>query len=108
LTIWFIPLPFGIFYGHLVYFVVFLVYFSHFGILYEEKSGNPGENQPTSGINYNNVGRFQLLKIVHKNTSLISITYIRWSSHPPEDQTMQVRIPTRYKEGRIITAMLLI
>jgi hypothetical protein len=44
----------GIFYGHLVYFTVFcyilrtfgivrgnLVYFSRFGILYEEKSGNP-------------------------------------------------------------------
>jgi hypothetical protein len=44
----------GIFYGHLVHFTVFcyilwrfgivrvnLVYFSHFGILYQEKSGNP-------------------------------------------------------------------
>jgi hypothetical protein len=44
----------GIFYGHLVYFTVFcyilwtigivrgnLVYFSRFGILYQEKSGNP-------------------------------------------------------------------
>jgi hypothetical protein len=44
----------GIFYGHLVHFMVFcyilwtfgvvcgnLVYFSHFGILYKEKSGNP-------------------------------------------------------------------
>jgi hypothetical protein len=44
----------GIFYGHLVHFTVFsyilwtfdtvrdnLVYFSHFGILYLEKSGNP-------------------------------------------------------------------
>jgi hypothetical protein len=27
---------FGIFYGH-------LVYFSHFGMLYQEKSGNPGQ-----------------------------------------------------------------
>jgi hypothetical protein len=45
----------GIFYGHSVYFVVFcyilwtfgiargkLVYFSRLGILYQEKSGNPG------------------------------------------------------------------
>jgi hypothetical protein len=45
----------GIFYGHVVHFTVYcyilwtfgivrgnLVYFSHFGILYEEKSGNPG------------------------------------------------------------------
>jgi hypothetical protein len=39
-----ILLPFGIFCGHLVYFVVILVYFSHFGMLYQEKSGNPGEH----------------------------------------------------------------
>jgi hypothetical protein len=50
----------GIFYGHLVHFTVFcyilltigivrgnLVSFSRFGILYQEKSGNPGYN--TSG-----------------------------------------------------------
>jgi hypothetical protein len=30
-----------IFYGHLVYFVVIWYIFSHFGILYEEKSSNP-------------------------------------------------------------------
>jgi hypothetical protein len=35
-------LPFGIFYGQLVYFVVILAYFSRFGILYKEKSSNPG------------------------------------------------------------------
>jgi hypothetical protein len=48
----------GIFYGHLVHFTVFcyilwtfgivrcnLVYFSRFGILYQEKSGNPGSNR---------------------------------------------------------------
>jgi hypothetical protein len=47
----------GIFYWHLVHFTVFgyilwtfgivrrnLVYFSHFGILYEEKSGNPARH----------------------------------------------------------------
>jgi hypothetical protein len=28
-------------FGHLVYFAVILVYFSRFGILYREKSGNP-------------------------------------------------------------------
>jgi hypothetical protein len=41
----------GTFYGHLVHFAVFcyilwtfdnLAYFSRFGILYQEKSGNPG------------------------------------------------------------------
>jgi hypothetical protein len=47
----------GIFYGHLVHFTVFcyilltfgivcgiLVYFSRFGILYQEKSGNPDQD----------------------------------------------------------------
>jgi hypothetical protein len=32
---------FGIFYGHLVYFVEIWVYFPRSGILYQEKSGNP-------------------------------------------------------------------
>jgi hypothetical protein len=48
MTIWNILRPFGIFYGHLVYFVsiwyifvVILVYFSRFGMLCKEKSGNP-------------------------------------------------------------------
>jgi hypothetical protein len=31
----------GKFYGHLVYFVVTLVYFPRFGMLYKETSGNP-------------------------------------------------------------------
>jgi hypothetical protein len=48
----------GIFYGHLVHFTAFcyilwtfgivrgnLVYFSRFGILYQEKSGNPGQKE---------------------------------------------------------------
>jgi hypothetical protein len=34
-TIWSILLPFGMFYGH-------FVYFSRFGMLCKEKSGNPG------------------------------------------------------------------
>jgi hypothetical protein len=33
------------FYGHLEYFVVILVYFSIFGLLYQEKSGNPALRQ---------------------------------------------------------------
>jgi hypothetical protein len=36
-----ILLPLRIFHGHFIYFVVSLVYFSHFGMLYQEKSGNP-------------------------------------------------------------------
>jgi hypothetical protein len=63
LSLWSILLPFGIFYGYLVHFVVILVYFvvilvyfvvilvyfvdilvyfSNFGMLYGDKSGNPG------------------------------------------------------------------
>jgi hypothetical protein len=32
---------FGIFYGHLVYFVVIWYIYPRFGMLYHEKSGNP-------------------------------------------------------------------
>jgi hypothetical protein len=41
MAMWSILLPFGIFCGHLVCFVVILVYFSSFGMLWQEKSGNP-------------------------------------------------------------------
>jgi hypothetical protein len=41
MTIWSILLPLEIFYGHLVYFVVIWYIFPRFGILYQEKSGNP-------------------------------------------------------------------
>jgi hypothetical protein len=40
--IWSSLQPFSIFYGHLVYFVVICHIFPHFGVLYLEKSGNPG------------------------------------------------------------------
>jgi hypothetical protein len=43
---WSILCPLGPFYGHLVYFVDFVVIgyiFTRFGMLYLEKSGNPGE-----------------------------------------------------------------
>jgi hypothetical protein len=55
----------GIFYGHLVHFTVFcyilctfgidhgnLVYFSHFGILYEEKSGNQWSGSEGQGCRF--------------------------------------------------------
>jgi hypothetical protein len=41
MVIWSILLPFRILYDHLVYFVVIWVHFSRFGMLYQEKSGNP-------------------------------------------------------------------
>jgi hypothetical protein len=42
MTIWFILRQLEIFYGHLVYFVVIWYISPPFGILDEEKSGNPG------------------------------------------------------------------
>jgi hypothetical protein len=45
-TIWFILLLLKISYGHLVYFVIIWYIFPCFGILYKEKSGNPGRISP--------------------------------------------------------------
>jgi hypothetical protein len=42
MTIWSILWPLEIFYGHLVYFVAIWYNFPRFGILDQEKSGNPG------------------------------------------------------------------
>jgi hypothetical protein len=42
MTIWSILRPFEISFGHLVYFVVIWYISPRFGILYQEKSGNPG------------------------------------------------------------------
>jgi hypothetical protein len=42
INIWSLLRPLEIFYGHLVYFVVIRYIFPRFGILYQEKSGNPG------------------------------------------------------------------
>jgi hypothetical protein len=41
MTIWNTLRPFGIFYDHLVHFVLIWYIFSGFGIMYQEKSGNP-------------------------------------------------------------------
>jgi hypothetical protein len=40
MAIWSILQSFGMFCGHLVFFIVDLVYFSRFGMLCQEKSGN--------------------------------------------------------------------
>jgi hypothetical protein len=42
MTIWSILQPLEIFYAHLVYFEVIWYIFPRFGILDQEKSGNPG------------------------------------------------------------------
>jgi hypothetical protein len=41
---WYILRPFGLIYGHLVYFTVVWYIFPRFGIFYLEKSGNPAFN----------------------------------------------------------------
>jgi hypothetical protein len=41
MAIWYILRPFGIFYDHLVYFVVNWCIFPRFGMLSQEKPGNP-------------------------------------------------------------------
>jgi hypothetical protein len=46
-AIWYILRPFGIVCGHLVYFVVHWYIFARFGMLYEEKSGNPAPLSPS-------------------------------------------------------------
>jgi hypothetical protein len=42
MAIWYILLSIGKFNGRLLHFVVIWYIFSRFGILYQEKSGNPG------------------------------------------------------------------
>jgi hypothetical protein len=44
MAIWSILLLLEIFYAHLVHFVVIWYIFPRFGILYQEKSGNPAYN----------------------------------------------------------------
>jgi hypothetical protein len=44
MTIWPILRPLQIFYGHLIYFVAIWYIFPRFGILDQEKSGNPAVN----------------------------------------------------------------
>jgi hypothetical protein len=45
MAIWSIFRPLGIFYGTLVYFVVIWYIFTRFGMLKQEKSGNPVEKE---------------------------------------------------------------
>jgi hypothetical protein len=42
MAIWYILRPIGKVDGHLVHIVVIWYIFSHFDMLYQEKSGNPG------------------------------------------------------------------
>jgi hypothetical protein len=49
MSIWYILMSFGIFYGHLVHVVVIWYIFSRFGMLQQEKSGIPAR-KPSSQI----------------------------------------------------------
>jgi hypothetical protein len=67
MAIWSILRPFGIFCGRLLYFMVICkVYFSRFGMLYQDKSGNPGgrHQKPYS----NNISSLQRTIIVRDIT----------------------------------------
>jgi hypothetical protein len=64
---WNILSPFGIFLGHLVYFVGIWYSFPRFGMFYEEKSGNPEEERKNDCIdalifiqNKNNLYRYYI------------------------------------------------
>jgi hypothetical protein len=44
MAIWYVLWPFGMFYGHVVCFMAIfgnLIHSPHFGMLYQEKAGNP-------------------------------------------------------------------
>jgi hypothetical protein len=54
--------PFGIFYGHLVYLVAIWYIFSSFGMLYQEKSGNLGQDRETENCTMKSNGVFSSAK----------------------------------------------
>jgi hypothetical protein len=59
INIWPILRPIGIFYAHFVYFTVIWYICFHFGLLYQEKSGNPGSVDKT---------RFRRFKILFSSS----------------------------------------
>jgi hypothetical protein len=61
-TVWSILLPFVEVNGHLVFFVAILVYFSGFGIIYQEKSGNPVPDLDLAFVS----GRFAISRLISK------------------------------------------
>jgi hypothetical protein len=78
---WYILYPFGqssghlvyIFYGTLVLFVVIWYIFFRFGMMYDEKSGNPDAQKPTT-YSYNasvvkiDIGMSSLVRFSNKNS----------------------------------------
>jgi hypothetical protein len=69
LAIWSILRPLEIFYGHGVCFVVIWYIFTSFGILYQEKSGNPG-SQTKKKLQFNGIPSPTLFRRCYKSPRL--------------------------------------
>jgi hypothetical protein len=116
----------GIFRGHLEYFtviwyillpfdnvVVIWNFFSRFGKLCQEKSGNPAVELATNVLNHTNAAkicmyigcgklfeiasRFQNVENIPNDLKTSPGGVAQLTSHPPEEQKTWVRIPPGYK-----------
>jgi hypothetical protein len=89
---------FDLFYGHLVYFGGHLVHFSHFGFLYQVKSGNPGSptRLPKQSQRTKN-GFFYFLNYVKK----VSRNCILSTPKLPTVKNFNIQIPNRKKVNAI-------
>jgi hypothetical protein len=67
---WYISWSFGLFYGHLVYFKAIWYILGPFGLLYQEKSGNPGWNACDHGWTEN---PSQSIEIVSRKSSFFRL-----------------------------------
>jgi hypothetical protein len=99
MAIWNILQTFGICYDHLVHFVLIWYIFPGFGIMFQEKSGNPGLTRP-SPIVWLSLKPYNMyadpFRICHQPETnchkYFSNQLIRpggvaqWASHPPQEQ----------------------
>jgi hypothetical protein len=69
--IWYILRPFDIFYGHLVYFVLTWYVFPRFGILNQQKSGNPDGYALNFGIIRSFVTKLSFVKWTGSDTARV-------------------------------------
>jgi hypothetical protein len=85
MAIWNILPTFGIFYDHLVQFVFIWYIFSGFGIMHQEKSGNPAAHYSMYKINSM---KANISKFLFDPSYVLSVSYglqrfIKYSSGPP-------------------------
>jgi hypothetical protein len=78
MTIWSILRPLEIFYGHLVYYVVTWYIFPRFGILDQEKSGNPAANTQHLVLTSNILRWARIPRNVLHLTALIFKNFMKW------------------------------